>query len=253
MIAHHVHGSGSIHAVVLHGWFGDGRVFAPILSALDPELFTLLIPDYRGYGASRGKGGPFDIATVASDVAELVRHLGWDRYAVIGHSMGAKVALQLALDDGDQVSRILALTPVWAGPGLDPEALGFFRQAVDDLAVRAAILDVSTGGRVPKAWSRAFARQSLAASTSQAFASYLESWACSDFAQAASALTQEVLVAVGEHDGGIPAQAVQVTWMANLRNARLAVLAGCGHYPMVETPLALAALIHGFLKGDLPA
>ena len=253
MIAHHVHGSGPIRAVALHGWFGDGRVFAPMLPALDPEVFSLAIPDYRGYGASRGKAGPFDIDTVAEDVAQLARHFGWDRYAVVGHSMGAKAALRLALDEGERVSRILALTPVWAGPGLDAEALGFFRQAVDDLSVRAAILDVSTGGRVPKSWSRAFARQSLGASTTKAFADYLESWACGDFSAAASGLPQEVLVAVGEHDGGIPPQAVQVTWMANLRNARLQVLPGCGHYPMVETPLALGALVDGFLRGDAPA
>ncbi len=253
MIGHHVHGSGPVRAVALHGWFGDGRVFAQVLPALDPELFTLLIPDYRGYGVSRGREGPYDIATIAADVARLIRHLGWDRYAVIGHSMGAKVALRLALDEGERVTRLLALTPVWAGPGLDAEALGFFRQAAGDLAVRAAILKVSTGGRVPDAWSRHFARESLGASTPQAFAGYLESWACDDFSEAASTLTQEVLVAVGEHDGGIPPQAVQVTWMANLRNARLTVLPGCGHYPMAETPLALAALVDGFLKGDAPA
>lgn len=253
MIGHHIHGRGPIRAVVLHGWFGDGEVFAPVLPALDPEIFTLAIPDDRGYGASRGQEGPFDVATIAGDVARLTRHLGWDRYAVIGHSMGAKAALQLALEEGDRVTRLLALTPVWAGPGLDAETLGFFRQAVDDPEVRAAILKVSTGGRAPEAWAHAFARQSLDASTKAAFAGYLESWARGDFAQAASALPQEVLVAVGEHDGGIPPQAAQATWVANLRNARLTVLPGCGHYPMIETPLALATLIDGFLKGDAPA
>jgi pimeloyl-ACP methyl ester carboxylesterase len=253
MIGHHIHGRGAIRAVVLHGWFGDGGVFAPVLPALDPDVFTIAIPDYRGYGASRHLAGPFDVATIASDVARLTRHLGWADYAVIGHSMGAKAALRLALDEGDRVRRLLALTPVWAGPGLDAETLRFFRQAANDPAVRAAILRVSTGGRAPEAWSHAFARQSQEASTPQAFAAYLESWACGDFAEAASALSHEVLVVAGEHDGGIPPQVVQATWMANLRNARLVVLAGSGHYPMVETPLALGALIDGFLRGDAPA
>ena len=253
MIGHHIHGSGPRRAVLLHGWFGDGQVFAPVLPALDPQAFTLLIPDYRGYGASRGKEGPFDIATIASDVAELTRRLGWNHYAVIGHSMGGKAALRLALEEGERVTRILALTPVWAGPGLDADGLAFFRQAVEDLEVRSTILDVSTGGRIPRAWSRSFARQSLAACTKAAYASYLESWAGEDFAAAAGRLTHEVLVVPGEHDGGIPPEAVRATWMAGLRNARLEVLPGCGHYPMVETPLALAVLVDGFLKGGEPA
>ena len=44
----------------------------------------------RGYGLSKEMEGPFDIATVAEDAADLVDHLNWDTFAVIGHSMGGR-------------------------------------------------------------------------------------------------------------------------------------------------------------------
>src|SRR5579863_3578299 len=71
-IGHVVYGRGPVHAVVIHGWFYD----------------------CRGYGASREMGGPFDMDTVAADALSLASHLQWERFSLVGHSMGGKAALR---------------------------------------------------------------------------------------------------------------------------------------------------------------
>ena len=54
----------------------------------------------------------------------------------------------------------------------------------------------------------------------------------------------------GAHDSSITRDVVSVTWLANLSKASLDVLPECGHYPMLQTPLALARVFESFLLSD---
>ena len=56
-----------------------------------------------------------------------------------------------------------------------------------------------------------------------------------------------VLVIGGAHDRGVPEDVIRSTWLAALKQARIVVLPGAGHYPMDECPLILAREIIGFL------
>lgn len=251
MIGHVVHGRGPVRAVVIHGWFYDWRVFEPMLPALDPEVFSLAFMDCRGYGSSRAMSGPFDIDTIAADVLSLASHLQWERFALVGHSMGGKAALRAAATEPHRVTRILALTPVWAGMApFDAQTLGLFRGAVRDLHLRGAILRNGREGQVAAAWSRWMAQKSAEASTIDAFGDYLEAWALSDFSAAIRELPHEILAVAGEADAGLPPQVIEATWIANLPHARLQVLGECGHYPMMECPLALASIFERFLARE---
>lgn len=244
----HIYGRGPVRVLVLPGWLGDWSVFEPMLPGLDGDRFTFAFLDVRGYGAAKAMPGPFSMETIAADALAQADRLGWDRFSVAGHSMGGKAALRLAVTVPDRIQSIIGVTPVWAGVApFDGETLAFFRSAVSDDAIRAAILDNTTGGRLPKAWSRTQAAASRAASTEGAFAGYLESWVLDDFAQAASRLQHPVLVVVGAHDAGITEAVVRATWLKALAHARLERLEEAGHYPMIETPLLLAGHFDRFL------
>ncbi len=51
--------------------------------------------DLRGYGGRKQVSGEFTIEEAAADAITLADELGWDRFSVIGHSMGGKVAHQM--------------------------------------------------------------------------------------------------------------------------------------------------------------
>ena len=243
------HGSGPVRVIVLHGWFVGSRVFEAMLPALDPDRFSLAFIDYRGYGAALMAAGPFDVETIASDVASIANELGWSRFAVVGHSMGGKVALRVAVDLGSRVTQILAITPVFADPApFDSDAVALFRSAVRDASAREAILSHSTGGLLPAHWSKQMAATSFETSTEEAFAAYFESWALSDFSKEIEGLQQDVLALAGEHDEGVTEAAVKASWIAKLPNARFHRVASSGHYPMLETPIRLATVFEQFLR-----
>jgi len=53
MVWHKAIGNGPTKVVVIHGWFWDHRVFAPIFDCLDTVSYTYAFVDIRGYGNSR--------------------------------------------------------------------------------------------------------------------------------------------------------------------------------------------------------
>jgi len=85
--------------IVLHGGPGlDHHEFADYLDPLTDE-FRLLMVDQRANGRSeRPPESTWTLERMAQDVIMLARTLGLDRYAVLGHSYGAFVALQNAVD-----------------------------------------------------------------------------------------------------------------------------------------------------------
>jgi pimeloyl-ACP methyl ester carboxylesterase len=248
VMSHVIYGYGPVRAILLHGWFGDAHCFQPMLQGFDPERFCFASMDFRGYGSAKSSEGPFDLTTVASDAITLADGLGWDRFAVVGHSMGGKAALLTAARAAQRVTRLCGITPVWAAPApFDAETVSFFRTAAEQASVRQAIIHNTAGGRLTPYWSGSVAARSMQTSLPRAFANYFDSWALSDFQDQVKRITAEILVVVGAHDQGIPEPFVRETWLRSLPNARLSVMPESGHYPMDECPLMLAAILSEFL------
>lgn len=78
--------------ILLHGWTLDHRMWRPQIAGLGADFF-LVMPDRRGCGASTA---PPDLAHEAEDVVSIADFLGFDRFALIGLSQGAAVALDVA-------------------------------------------------------------------------------------------------------------------------------------------------------------
>lgn len=112
----------SIHAVVggegpplllLHGHPQTHAIWhkvAPVLA----RHFSLVIADLRGYGDSSKPAGSADHGNyskrvMARDMVRLMRSLGHERFALMAHDRGARVAHRLAADHGEAVSRLVLL------------------------------------------------------------------------------------------------------------------------------------------------
>ena len=127
-IAAHLYGLEDGHPVIaLHGWLDNAATFtrlAPMLPGL-----RILALDFAGHGysAHRPPGGSYLIWDNVLDVLLAAEAMGWERFSLLGHSMGAIVALLLASAMPERVDRLAlidGLMPYTGEAEQAPEKLG---------------------------------------------------------------------------------------------------------------------------------
>ena len=140
--------------VILHGLFGSSGNWRGIARelAVTHSVFSV---DLRNHGASPWADS-MDYVEMADDVRQLIERLGLDRPTVMGHSMGGKTAMALALRHPKQVGRLIVvdIAPVPYADTLTPFAEAMRSVDVVAAASRAEVqrrlqLSVADRGVVP--------------------------------------------------------------------------------------------------------
>lgn len=122
--------------ILLHGLFGSGDNLGALAKSLAAE-FRVIQVDLRNHGRS-AHADDMHLAALAADVRMLQQRLGIERSHLIGHSLGGKVAMQLALNDGAQVDRLVVadIAPVAYTPHHAQIFAGLQSIALDSLQNR---------------------------------------------------------------------------------------------------------------------
>lgn len=146
--------------ILLHGLFGAAKNLGAIARALGRQARVISL-DMRNHGAS-GHAAAMDYAVMAADVAETAVALGIEQAAVIGHSMGGKTAMMLALTDASLVQRlaVLDIAPVTYTHGFDDYVRAMKGLALSPALTRQAA-DSALAGVVPEPAFRAFLLNNL--------------------------------------------------------------------------------------------
>ena len=237
-------GSGSPVVIFIHGWQGDGTVWRDVIDALGSGLHAIAI-DLRGSGESRGARGPYGLERFAADLCELIESRDFAPAVLVGHSMGATVALRLAVDAPQLVRGLVLVAPVPAsGGGYSAKGEAYLRATVaDPLALRNWLARTFAGAPDEAIFNRLCA---AAARTDREVAlECFESWSHADFAEETHAIQAPALVIAPEHD--VP-ETVERKVAALLPNAKFVVLQGTAHYAIVEKPKEIAELIREFVS-----
>ncbi|MCP5371382.1 MAG: alpha/beta fold hydrolase [Hyphomicrobiales bacterium] len=251
-LAHTAYGSGP-DVIVLHGLFGSARNWAGVAKALSAHHRVHAL-DLRNHGDSFWADG-MAYADMADDLRRFMadRHLGGA--AVIGHSMGGKAAMVLALHDPHLVGRLLVADVAPAGYGHSFADYVAAMAAVDLAGIdRRAQVDAQLAAAIPEDGLRAFLLQNLVRGPGGL------RWRVNLDALAAH------MAAIGDFPDIRPGQAYRgpTLFLAGGRSdyiephhhglihrlfphARIAVLPGAGHWLHAEQPRAFVAAARDFL------
>ncbi len=244
-------GEGERTAVLIPGTFADRRSWAKQVGALSFRL-RLLLFDPRGTGRTPDPGRPFTPDDLAEDVLAALDAAGVERADLVGHSLGAHLALLVAARWPDRVGRVVAAAPTLY---MDPYLL-----AVMDLWESLARSDLPDHdvhrGLVLHAFGRSCFPRLVEAVVRQLDAevlareTILRYVACDreqDLRPLAHRIDAPVLVVCGSEDAlSGPGQARAVA--AAVPGARLELLDAVGHSPHIEAPAAFNRLVAAFLS-----
>ncbi|MFF1463341.1 alpha/beta fold hydrolase [Streptomyces sp. NPDC058330] len=117
------HGGGGPPVLLLHGHPRTHATWHRVAPLLAAAGHTVVCPDLRGYGGSDKPPSdpehrPYSKRAMADDCLAVMRRLGHERFAVVGHDRGAYVATRLALDHPHAVSALSVLDAVPLGEAL---------------------------------------------------------------------------------------------------------------------------------------
>jgi pimeloyl-ACP methyl ester carboxylesterase len=247
--------------VLIHGsggaidWWED---LTPLLAEQGRRVISL---DLLGYGGSEKPSSGYSIESQASLVAQVLAKLDVDRAAVVGHSLGGKVATALAEGSPDLVAglAILDMSPDSSYGGLSGTARvarlpvigqALWRTAPDFMVRRNLEQAFAPGFEVPDRFV-----DDVRAMTYLAYRdSAEESDAYTDegpLDQRLQDLGLPLLVVFGEQDQLYPARE-SLSAYAAVPGVETVLIAGAGHSPNVETPEKTAAILGRFVNSLAP-
>ncbi|MFD6974745.1 alpha/beta fold hydrolase [Streptomyces sp. NPDC059979] len=107
--------------LLVHGWPQNWYAWRLLMPEL-AKKYTVVVPDQRGIGLTEKPAAGYDTKTLANDLVALMKSLGHERFAVVGHDTGLIISYALASDHPERVSRLaVAEVPGPPGVGRSPE------------------------------------------------------------------------------------------------------------------------------------
>ena len=114
---HYVIGGEGEPLVLVHGFGQNWYMWNRLLPELSKH-FTVIAPDLRGVGESDKPAGGYDKKTMAVDIHELVKKLGYKSINLVGHDIGLMVAYAYAAQFPGEVKKLALLDALL--PGIEP-------------------------------------------------------------------------------------------------------------------------------------
>jgi pimeloyl-ACP methyl ester carboxylesterase len=257
-------GFGGRPLLLTHGFTGAKEDFGDWMDRFAEAGFWAVAPDLRGHGSSDQPEGEdhYSLSAYADDLLGLADQLGWERFSLLGHSMGGMVAQELVLHhDRDRRVERLVLMDTDHGPveALEPDTVAMGVEVIRTQGLAALLELMATLPQPPRAPSDASLR-----ATRPGYAEFADAKVhrCSEDMYAAMAwvlatrvdrlaelrtLQVPTLVVVGAEDRGFVEPSRRMA--AAIDGAELAVIADAAHSPQFENPEAWWDAVSTFLAG----
>ncbi len=270
-IHYRVAGTGNVPLLLLHGNFGSWRWWQPLLQQV-PAGYRAYVPDLRGCGDSERPGYGHNIETLAADAQAFAKALDFVPEHIVGHSLGAAIALQFALEQPAQVRSLTLVAPPPAQGRSVVRNADWFSHSVSrlfDVDRDASVVTLGATYRMLRhlGANRPMLRQALmrlaptldydnafielvsdaARMAPQAVVGHLQALDAWDVQTRLRSLRLPVLVVGGQQDVLVGADDLR-TFARRLPRGRIVIWADVGHAAQLEQPCRFAFALFRFLQ-----
>jgi 3-oxoadipate enol-lactonase len=239
-------GAGAPAFVFLHYWGGSSRTWDHVVDRLTPDFRTVAL-DQRGWGRSAKPAEGYALADLAEDAQGVIAALDLERYILVGHSMGGKVAQLIASYRPRGLVGLALVAPAPPVPMELPLAVreGMVGAYDSRESVVATVQQVLAPDGLTPGDLEAVIADSLAGAA-PARATWPLATSQEDITAAIGAIEVPVIIISGQNDRVDPPMVLRRTLFARLPGARMVELPGVGHLAPLEAPEDIADLLRVF-------
>ncbi|MGF6851354.1 alpha/beta fold hydrolase [Paraburkholderia sp. CI3] len=240
-------GSAELALVFLHYYGGSSRTWDGVASELS-DRYRIVATDHRGWGESAAPADGYRIADLAADVEGVIETLGLQRYVLVGHSMGGKVAQLIASRRPRGLEGLVLVAPSPPSPMLlsDEQRATLTGAYQSRESVEFVIDHVLTAKTLDAACREQVIEDSLKAAP-QAKAAWPKVAMREDITAAVASIDAPTIVISGELDQVDRAATLQAELLPRIPHAAMHILPGTGHLSPLEAPADVARLIARFV------
>lgn len=228
----------------------DLRIWDKVTEQLG-DRFRILRYDKRGHGLSEATPPPYALTDHVGDLVGLLDHLGIERTAMVGLSVGGMIAQGLAALHPQRVAALVlsgTAHKIGTREGWDNRIDTVTRKGLGAIVDAIMPLWFTPAYRRSDNVDYAGCVTMFTRSPIDGYVGTCASVRDADLTESTRALKLPTLCIVGDQDGSTPPDLVRS--MANLiTNAEFRIIPDAAHIPCVEQPDAVSALIGGFLRG----
>ena len=243
--------------LLLHGFASSLQTWEALAPRLE-DRFRVIRLDLPGFGLTGADAtGDYTDDRAIVVIEALLDRLGLERAAVVGSSMGGRIAWRFAAARPGRVSKLVLMAPDGFASegrayGQAPRLPWMMRllpyTAPRPLLRQAVAPAYADPAMVTDALVDQYREMLLAPGVRRAILARIEQTVLPEPAPLLRRVEAPVLLLWGERDGAVPASHAE-DYLAVLGDARLVLLPGIGHVPMEEAPAATAAALRDFLGG----
>jgi pimeloyl-ACP methyl ester carboxylesterase len=225
--------------IFIHGWLGSWRYWVPAMDALSEE-YKVYALDLWGFGDSDKSQERYDVQSYVDLLGAFIEELGIPLpMPLVGHALGATVALSFARQHPEQIDRVMAVSLPLGRDLINPRALNGGGSILDRVLGRS---------RSPAAGYddvESEIGQTAPGAISQSVASVQQL----DMHELLVHVRAPVLVVYGEQDNFVTPTDVPESIGRN-QSIRTMMLPQCRHFPMLDRSSQFNRLLQDFLKSS---
>lgn len=234
--------------VLVHGFLGSGKTFEPLTEYL-ARNFTVTTIDLPGFAASYDVAVPATVEDLAMMVADAIQSTGISQCAILGHSLGAMISLELSLQRPELLEKMV----IYGGcpDGSLPERFESFESSIDQIRIDGF---EPTAAKIISNWFQQgkedpMFQKALAAGTqtdADRAIAHIKTWDPWKARERLKQIKTPALIICGAADRATHPDLSIEMWQ-KISGAQLAILPDAGHAAHLECPDIFNQIVERFL------
>ena len=232
--------------LILHGWGGSSDSWMAVQKILSKNGFTVICPDLPGFGKSLTPLSAWGVGEYMRWVANFVDALRLERFVLLGHSFGGRIAIKFASDYSDRLNDLILCDSAGIRPELNLKARLVFSLAM----IGNTILSPRHLVRLKNAvrnFFYVFLRHHDYVKAKGVMRDIMKKVITEDLLSILPKIKTKTLLIWGEKDRLVPIKYAYI-FREKVANSELKIIPKVGHSPNLEAPQELSNLILNFIK-----